>query len=93
MKEVKFVAKAKVDGVVKEFPGTCKEYDNLKEAVADLTDAKVLALLNRMVKTDALNAARAVRKPGFAAAIKNASDEDKKKIAAILAKYGVANIG
>ena len=89
MKELTAVAKAKVDGVVKEFPTKFVEYESLQEAEKLLGKEKALGLLNRMVKTDALNAARQVRKPGFASAIKNASDEDKKKIAEILKKYGV----
>lgn len=92
MKELTAVAKAKVDGVTKEFPTKYTEYESLAEAEKALGKEKALGLLNRMVKTDALNAARAVRKPGLASAIKNASAEDRAKIEAILKKYGVASV-
>jgi hypothetical protein len=66
MKEVEITATTgtKKDGDIKEIKGVCKQYDSLDEAEIELgTDtagqSKALILLNRAVKTEALNQLRA----------------------------------
>lgn len=93
---IKATSGSKEKGTLKEVPGEAIQYDNLGEALKALKEDVVLALVNRQIKTDALNA---LRKPAgdptarlVAKALKdpNVNPEAKASLQALLKKYNIA---
>lgn len=96
--EIKATTGSKEKGNLKEFSGKCSEYESVEEAVKMLKKEGVLALLNKMVKTDALNALRkpptdpiiaALKKAIAAAPTPEAKTAIEKQVKEIAAKYGI----
>lgn len=85
MKEIQIVAKTKgADGKESEIKGTCKQYSNTAEAVKDLTEERVLGIVNMQVKIRALDALRKGTSVSIAKLFKGASKEAQDKIKALL---------
>ena len=94
MKKIQIVAKTGKEGTpnYKEVKGEAKQYDSLAEAIKDLKDeAAVLALVNRQIKTDALNSLRKPSEASLGRLVGKAPKEAQEKIADILKKYGIAS--
>lgn len=73
----------------KEVVGEASQYESIGEAVKALKEEGALALINRQLKTDALNAIRKPSGGGLGKLISKAPPEAKDQIAAILKKYGI----
>jgi len=73
----------------KETVGEAPQYESIAEAIKTLKEEGVLALINRQVKTDALNALRKPSEASLGRLVSKAPAEAKEKIADILKKYGI----
>ena len=92
MKKVAIVAKtgSVEKNNLKETKGEAPQYDSIAEAIKTLTEAVVLGLINRQVKTDALNVLRKPSEASLGKLVGKAPKEAQDKIADILKKYGIA---
>ena len=98
MKDVAIVAKLDTkekgpDGkpIFKEFKGTAKLYESVKEALAAKGEEAVLSMINRVVKSDAMASLRTGGVVGVKAIARSIAGLDakaRKEIDAIIAKYG-----
>lgn len=73
----------------KETVGEAVQYDSTAEAIRTLKEEGTLALINRQLKTDALNSLRKPSEAGLGRLVSKAPAEAKEKIADILKKYGI----
>lgn len=100
MKEVDIVAStgSKDKGTWKEFKSKAPEYESIEEAIKALKKEEVLALINRQIKTEALNKLRKpagdpiialLKKAVAAAPTPEAKSQIESQVKAIAAKYGI----
>ena len=88
--EIKATTGKKGEANYKEIVGDAKQYDSIAEAIKDLKEEKnVLALINRQIKTDALNALRKPSEASLGKLVNKAPKEAQDKIQEILKKYGI----
>jgi hypothetical protein len=92
MKKVEITATTgkKGEANFKELKGEAKQYESLAEAIKDLKgEPPVLALINRQIKTDSLNALRKPSEASLGKLVNKLPKEGQEKIAEILKKYGI----
>lgn len=92
MKKIAIVAKtgSKEKNNLKEVKGEVPQYETIAEAIKTLKEDVVLALINRQVKTDALNSLRKPSNASLGRLVGKAPKEAQDKIADILKRYGIA---
>ena len=93
MKKVKITATTGKKGEpnYKEVIGEAPQYENIAEAIkAYKGEEPVLALINRQIKTDSLNALRKPSEASLGKLVSKAPKEAQDKIAEVLKKYGIA---